>query len=229
MRLLLFLTLSIQFILVALASGQQNVQQEPQLGLSYILTLAGIQKDLDMTEEQANDLSDLHFDVRDSLQSEVRKLARNTSPKLPAKKQLEIKKEFETAVEKIRDDETKRIEAVLLPHQIKRLREIRFQHLRRSHTGLEAMASDLELSGTQISKISELNNALQTEVRNLSKSARTEGMTRATFAERVIELRQQLEEDLLAVLTPAQQKKLKEFDFVTRKKKDDQKIKDKQN
>lgn len=102
---------------VAHAQDSKEVKLEEWLMRLSLARNYLVQENLELTDEQANELSTLHFEVRKYvMESSIRwrDATESEKPKLTE----EINKEVAT-----------RIEAVLLPHQIKRIDQLRLQQV----------------------------------------------------------------------------------------------------
>ena len=207
---ILFVALGIQVLFAGPAQSQ--IQKESQIGLSSILSLGGMREELEMSDEQANNLMDLWIVIRDELETEFQNYARKFGGSVSQENQKQLVSDFRATVEKIRDKELASINAVLLPHQVKRLKELHVQYLKRSSDGFETIAEQLELTTVQKEEIKQVGISLKKKIQTLYREARNEGTSTAELAETTQLLRLEAEDELLGVLTPSQREKLKELE-----------------
>ena len=205
-----------QFYLPTDANAQ--LDKETQLGLSHVLSLGGAAKELEMTDDQQFALVDLWMTVENELQREFQNYEMNFSQNLPAAEQEELKEQLSKAINKIRENEIKQLDSVLLPGQIDRLKQIRFQHLKRNGNVFDALKDELGLSEDQIRKVKSVRDSLAQEALEIQNNAREVGISQAELSDHIKQLRNRLENELENILSGEQRAKLaqlegKKFEF----------------
>ena len=194
------------------SASHAQLDRESQLGMSYILGLGGVNQELEMTDEQGAALAGLWFKVQDELQREYMEFRNSISSNTPPEKRKELEQKLASGLEKIRQEESKRIEQVLFEHQIERLTQIRFQYVQRNSEGMQTLKDDLELTDKQISDIKKVAETLKRNLYDLQVKNRENSLSRNELMASIAQARKQSERELLALLTDSQRKKLKEFE-----------------
>ena len=212
---------AIAFLILATAVNSafaQHSHKELQLGLSYTLSLGGVYEQLEMDQNQRYALDDLWLMTELGLKSEIQKFQASYSETLPESEIALLKSEFQKEVQKIRDNESERINSVLSGKQVDRLKQIRFQFLSRNGDGMTGIKDVLGLSDGQIRKIEDLKTSAQTKVSKMNHESRELKIPQADIASHLQQIRKVFEEDLIGILTTSQKQKLKslqgeEFEF----------------
>jgi len=176
-----------------------------------LLTSPEVQKDLELVDDQVTQLKAIGEDVRAKVQKEfsgIRDLPRDQRRAKFAEMQAKIKP--------ITDEAIKKVQEVLLPHQVDRLKELSIQV-----RGVAALADakvqeDLGLSADQKTKLTKIQEGAQTSIRalfdgmdNLDADAR-----RAKFAEnreKVQKMIKDASDEALNVLSTDQKDKLEKM------------------
>jgi hypothetical protein len=206
---MLFLIFALQLAITAVGYSQTQLSSEVKLGLSYTLKFNGVAKDLELTQEQNERLIGLWVEVETKLGHAFQNYKANYSPRFSEEKQDELKQELAAKIDDVRKTEMERLNEVLVPQQLKRLNQIRFQILKRNSDGLQALVDELRLTQDQVSQIKKVKAKLKATLRELQQYARKEQLSPNELAEEVQALRKQHQEDLLAVLSTTQRSKLK--------------------
>jgi len=209
MRLLVFV---LHLAIATVGYSQTQLSSEVKLGLSYTLKFNGVARDLELTEEQNERLMGLWVEVEKKLEDAFQNYKANYSPRFSEEEQDELKQELATEIDNVRKTEMDRLNEVLLPQQLKRLKQIRFQILKRNSDGLQALVDELRLTQNQVSQIKKIKATLKESNRKLQQSARERQLTPNELAEEVQAIRKQYQSDLLAVLSATQRSKLKELE-----------------
>ncbi len=222
MKIYLFLMTAAIFLLLAtptLVSAQAD--KESELGLSNILRLGGIDREIELTAQQQDELFGLWLEIKFDFQKAFQSFRDNFSETLPASRQLELKQELDDAIAKIRNKEVERLEKTLLPKQIERLKQLRIQYLNRiAGAGIGSLREELDLTSAQLVKIEQASASLKKKLLEIQSRQREEKLTKSEIVAIGKELRDESRNQVMAVLTAPQQRKLKRlqgkvFDFAT--------------
>lgn len=161
----------------------------------YLLIREDVRKELELLDEQSKQITALNEKSRTAMReaySGLRDLSREERTKKYAEireQQQESRKELEKEVN----------EKILLPHQKKRLAQIRFQMQLRRYSGGSAFTSQtvteaLSIDEQQQEKIKELQSEVDQELRD-----------------QIAKLREEARKKILSQLTPQQQAKYEEL------------------
>ncbi len=161
-------------------------------GLAGVLMREEVRKELELVDEQVADLQKLGEGRRERM-GEMFAGLRDIEDR------EERGQKFRELMEKAQAELDEEIGKILLPHQMKRAKQLAFQQrLRggagRALTGGGSLAEELGISEEQQEKLREANERLEQELR-----------------QKVAELRNEAQEELLKLLTPKQQAKFKEL------------------
>lgn len=140
-----------------------------------------VKQELEIVPDQEEQLRKLGEELREEAAREQRKLQEELNARIAAKLKPKL-------------------EQILLPHQVTRLRSIQV-----SIQGLQALrdpsiAAELKITDDQKAKMEEVTSSLRTKMREMFANREEGGDMRAKFDE----LRKQVEADTLAVLTADQ-------------------------
>ena len=159
-------------------------------GLTGLLRDSNVAKELELVDDQVEQIQEIGNGIGEKMRERFQEL-RN----LPDDERREA---FGSIAEEIQEEIEKELSDVLLPHQMKRLKQIQMQQSLRGGgaNGLTRgpLADELGITEEQIEelreKAEEVQEELQEEIRKLQEEAR---------------------EEILTVLTPAQRRKYKEL------------------
>jgi DNA repair exonuclease SbcCD ATPase subunit len=229
----LMMALLIVLACASIGYAQPKMQHEFKLGMSYALKFKGVAEDLKMTEDQVGNLVGLWSEVQNRIELQFRDYQNEYSPRLSEAKQQEIKQQLLDGIAEIRKFETERIESVLKPEQIDRLKQIRYQALERENDGIESLAKELELSSAQIKELEQCKKEFAVALQDLRNHARKEQLSTNELRDELKNLQVQLNDEVLKILTASQRNKLKSlqgepFEFQTGKPKPKPEEKDKE-
>lgn len=218
MNIQFYLLAAIGLMLATPAICPAQVQKESQQGLANVLRLSGINREIELTEQQHDKLFGLWLEIKFDLERAFGNYKDNFSETLPAPKQAELKKELAEAIVRIREKEFERLEETLLAEQLQRLKQLRIQYLTRNSDGIGALKEELDLTPSQIRKIDEVSEALKKEVKEIQANQRNEQLTKVEMVAIFKEMREKSKKEIMTFLTTAQQRKLtalrgEEFDF----------------
>jgi hypothetical protein len=174
-----------------------------------LLLLEPIRKEVEVSDEQLTKLRALSEKVQADLRERFAGL-RDLEPEQRRERMEELRKGIEEQTQKVQ----KEVEEVILPHQLKRLKEIRVQIL-----GLRALedaeiVKELGITEAQKEKFAAVREQVREQMqgamegfrdlRDLSQEEREARM--AEMRERMTKTRQEVEAKTLGVLTDAQKK-----------------------
>ncbi|MGE0758939.1 MAG: hypothetical protein AB7F89_10655 [Pirellulaceae bacterium] len=154
-------------------------------GLAGLLQRRDVQEELELLDDQKQQLTALAEKSRERMSEMFRRGGNDGGNR----------DELRDRMRQFTSEITAEVEKVLLPHQMKRLRQIEVQSRMRFGLGLGGeMASQLGLSESE-----------QETLRNKARDLEQE------MAKKTAELRRQYQEQLIAQLSPAQQAQVKEM------------------
>ncbi len=205
-----------------------------------LLASEQVQKELEIVDEQKEKLQKLGEEVRKEMQERFRgsgdlspeeRRAQWQERRAKWEKMSEeerraeidkMRKEWETRTEEI----IKKVEGILLPHQMDRLKQIQLQVQGGSVTSNPKVAEELKITEEQKEKLRKIRDELQEKMRGFGEKFRglrdLESEAREAkikeIREEITKLRKEAEEKALAVLTGEQRAKLekmigKKFEF----------------
>lgn len=217
MRHITFLTCCLSSLLIA-SNANAQLQEEVQVGLSTTLSLGGVPQELGMSDDDQFALADVWMMAQIELQNAFQKYNSEFSENLPEEMQQELKSELEKKIRKVRDEELSRLTAVLDDDQLTRLKQIRFQYLRRKTGGLTSIKNDLGLSEKQIHQIEKIGLETKNKALDVRNEARELQIPAADVQDLLSQIKKNSEKRLWKVLTANQRGKLtqlqgKEFKF----------------
>lgn len=191
------------------ATAQRQLVSEVQLGLSAMLKFNGVARDLELVQEQHDQLDGLWVEVEMKLEYAFKEYRDNYSPRFSPDEQQRLADDLEAAIEEVRAFEMERLEEALLPAQLDRLKQIRFQVLKQNSGGLQGLAKELSLSDEQIAKLKSIQASYRQEMVELKQRAVVEQLTPRETREDVAAAKANHQEQLMDVLNFSQQAKLK--------------------
>jgi len=166
-------------------------------GLTQILGIEGVDKELELTEEQQNNIK--------SLTAEIQKGRQESSGNFDYRNASEDERaEFRQKMEKVAADiskkEKEQLGDILLKHQMERLEELRIQRTGIGALSDPAVIEKLDISKDQQAKIQAVQEGIQTKMREARSGGG--GFNREQFQK----LREDSDKEILAVLDSSQQK-----------------------
>lgn len=161
-------------------------------GLIGVLMREDARKELELVDEQVADLQKLGEGMRG-------RMGEMFSGLRDIEDREERGRKFREVMEKAQEEIEKEIGKVLLPHQMKRAKQLAFQQRLRGGAGRAltsggSLAEELGISEAQQEKLRAANEKLEAELR-----------------QKIAKLRSEAQEELLKVLTPKQQAQFKEL------------------
>jgi Spy/CpxP family protein refolding chaperone len=177
-------------------------------GLLGYLGIEEVQKELEMLDDQIQQCEQLREEMRPQrAEGEERPDFRNMSEEERQKFFADMQKQME---ERRKKAETKLENDILLPHQMDRLREIAIQQAGIGALMMPEVAANLGLSDAQKEKIQttleESRNSIRDRMREIFQ-----GGDRENMRGKLEELRKEVDNKVLAVLTASQKEKFEEL------------------
>lgn len=205
-----FLGLAFALFFVTVGNAQ-DVSSLPA-GLSYYLSLGGVAEELELVASQKSELDDLWLEIRDKVR-ELKRDFENAKRDAPDQELLEsATNRFATGLKECLRTEEEQLEKVLLPHQMKRLRQIRAQYLNQTEQGAASLGEELGLTPRQLEEIRRLTGELAQEIKGLVGELRgSSGQDASSINKKMKELRLAYKEKVLALLTDEQKEQLDEL------------------
>jgi Spy/CpxP family protein refolding chaperone len=165
-----------------------------------LLNAPTVQKDLDLVDDQKTKLKEINEKTRAAM-GEIFAGMRDLTPEERDAKQADIRKKMEAIGEK----NTKEVEGVLLPDQLKRLKGIALQRMAAMNMSAAALADkgiqkDLKLTDDQVAKIQSITDAAMKKMGELF----TSGADPSEMRQKGEQMRKDNEKKLLDVLTADQ-------------------------
>jgi len=166
-------------------------------GLSTLLRDSKVQEELELVEDQVADLEEIQSEMRQEMMEMFR--GGGGFRDLSDDERRERMEELRAKITERTKEMDEEIGQVLLPHQLTRLRELNFQsQIQRSGTdGMADNESIIEALGITDEQKEKMKKAAEEASKKLE--------------EKIQKLRQQAQDEVLAVLTPEQRKKFKEL------------------
>ncbi len=179
------------------------------MGVLGLLRIEQVQKEIELLDDQKADLEKLGEKARAAMQ-EVFGNFRNLSREEMQQRREEIQQKMQEQQKKLQAE----LEKILLPHQLERLEQIRIQLM-----GIRALedpevAEKLNITDAQKEKIRQVQEQAREKMREAFQGMRGGQGQRPdpqAMREQFTKLREQIEKDVLAVLTPEQKKKFEEL------------------
>lgn len=165
-------------------------------GITQLLQDENVRKELDLVDEQVSKLTEIGNSLREELDAQRQGFDFSSLRDLSDEQRTAKFAEIRQQSEKITSAAQKKIEEVLLPPQLERLKQIEVQS--RMRFGAEQaltsgpLAEELKITDQQKEKLAKKQEEVQ-----------------AALQEKIAKLRQEAQEELFSVLDPSQQDELK--------------------
>jgi Spy/CpxP family protein refolding chaperone len=174
-------------------TGRQGMP--PGLGGPYeLLARDDVRKELDLVDDQVKQLEGLRERFRTRVRESIAQIREQRSSEEGSPEQ--VRDELRKAIEQVNAEIQKEVSHILLPHQTKRLDQLALQF--RMRGGLNALGADaiqeLGITDEQREKLRTKSEELDREIRR-----------------KVSEMRRQAQDELLSLLTPEQQAKVRDM------------------
>ena len=177
--------------------GMGRGMMGPGGGLFVLLHLPQVQKELNLSDQQ---------------QEKIHALAKEMMPVRPSEGQALSPEERQAMIEKAQ----KKLAEILKPEQLQRLKEIQFQAMGVAALGNPEVVKALGITDDQQAKLKTLRDEAAEKGRKLFGSMRylsreEQEAKRAENQEKIRQIRKELMEKALAVLTPEQRQKFEKL------------------
>jgi hypothetical protein len=185
--------------------GGQGTSISAQYG--RLLNSPTVQKELELVDDQKTKLGEANQTMRDSMQevfSGMQPPTPDMTPDEPRKAGEEMQKKRQPIQEKYQ----KAVESILLPNQVKRLKEIALQVAGTQALSDKQVQEDLKLSSDQVDKIKTINEDMGKKIQALIAEANGDFQS---IRPKMQELRPDTEKQLTGVLTDAQKASLEKM------------------
>ena len=192
------------------ANAQAN--RDLQFGLSKMLNFGGVANDIGISPDEAEALSAVWLETKQAIKGHVKEYKDNYLPKLSESEKDGLKAELEDGIAIAKERELAALERALSAEQIKRLKQIRFQYMKRDVSGFEVLSDRLDISDTQLEDMKKVVDSTQEAVGKLRVEFRRQELTRKEFNEEMADAQVKLRRDVLEVLTSSQRRKLRELE-----------------
>lgn len=167
----------------------------PGLGGPYeLLAREDVRKELDLVDEQVKQLEGLRDRFRTRVREAIAQIREQRSSADGSSEQ--VRDELRKAIEQVNADIQKEVSRILLPHQTKRLEQLALQF--RMRGGVTAFGAE---AVQQLGITEQQREQLRTKSEELDRDIRR----------KVAEMRRQAQDELLSLLTPEQQAKVREM------------------
>ncbi|GAB6167424.1 hypothetical protein JCM19992_34240 [Thermostilla marina] len=179
------------------------------MGILGLLRIEQVQKEIELLDDQKADLEKLGEKAREAMR-EVFGDFRNLSREEMQQRREEIQKKMQEQQKKLQAE----VEKILLPHQLERLEQIRIQLMGIQALNDPEVAKKLNITDAQKEKIQKVQEQAREKMREAFQGMRGGDGQRPdpeAMRERFTKLREQIEKDVLAVLTSEQKKKFEEL------------------
>lgn len=164
-----------------------------------LLMMPEVQKELNLSEQQLQQIQQLMTQQREQMQPLMQQM-RNATPEQRQKLMEQVMQKWDEALGK-----------VLQPSQKARLRELQLQAQGPSALARPDVAKELNLSEEQRKKIGDILAQYGQKQMQLWQQGRGPNVDRQALMQEVQQLRQQMDKELLAVLTAQQQEQWKKM------------------
>ncbi|MGQ9880312.1 MAG: hypothetical protein ACUVSV_05550 [Armatimonadota bacterium] len=164
-----------------------------------LLMMPKVQKELNLSEQQLQQIQQLMAQQREQMQPLMQEM-RNATPEQLQKLMEQVMQKWDEALGK-----------VLQPTQKTRLRELQIQAQGASALAHPDVAKELNLSEEQRKKISDILAQYGQKQMQLWQEGRGPNVDRQALMQQIQQLRQQMDKELLAVLTSQQQEQWKKI------------------
>lgn len=174
-------------------------------GLASILGIEGVDKELDLTDDQQIEVKDFIAEIQEFAQKERQEsIGEFNFQNATDEERAEFRKKMEKVTAKVSKKEKEEIGEILLKPQLERLEELRIQLAGVGALSDPAVIEKLAISKDQQEKIQDVQEKVQAEMRAAFTGGNVD-------REKLTQLRADSEKQILAVLDESQQKKFEEL------------------
>ena len=164
-----------------------------------LLVREDVRKELELLDDQVRDLQALRDRLRDRMREMVTQRMREGTPGAEGNaenQRVEFRERMRKLMEQVNAEIRQEVSEILLPHQMKRLDQLTLQL--RMRGGLNALGGDV---AQQLGVTDPQREQLRAKFEEVERE----------YRRKVAELRRQAQDELLTVLTPEQQAKLRDL------------------
>ena len=183
--------------------GQASVSQQ----YGRLIMMPSVQKELEIVDDQKSKLSDASQSMRDSMQDVFSGMQPPTQDMTPEERQKSMD-EMQKKMQPVQEKYQKAVESILLPNQVKRLKEIALQVAGTQALNDKKVQEELKLSADQVAKIKKINEDMAKKMQSLFADAAGDFQS---LQPKMQELNQATEKLLVAALTDAQKASLEKM------------------
>jgi hypothetical protein len=170
-----------------------------------LLGMPSVQKELELVDDQKAKITEANEKMMSSMREAFSGMEPPSPDMTPEERQKSME-EMQKKMQPIQDELKKTLESVLLPNQLKRLKEIAVQVAGAQALNDKQIQEELKLTSDQLAKIKTINEDMSKKMRELFESGDFQSMR-----EKMPEIRQDTEKKLLGVLTDAQKASLEKM------------------
>jgi len=172
-----------------------------------LLARPEVQKELELVDEQKEKLKKLGEELRDKIRKDFAAVGELKDEEARRKKWQEIREKYEEQAKEMR----KKVETILLPHQVDRLKEIQIQAQGARALGSSEVAKALGITDEQKGKLEKIREDIRGQIGKLWQGIRDldQDQRRAKMEEnrkKMQEVIEKAKKDALGVLSDEQRK-----------------------
>jgi hypothetical protein len=171
-----------------------------------LLNMPSVQKELEIVDDQKTKIAEANEKMMTSIR-EVFSGMEPPSPDMTPEEMTKRREEMQKKMQPLQDAFIKSIESILLPNQVKRLKEIALQIAGVQALNDKQVQDELKLSPDQTAKIKSIGEASMKKIQDLFSGG---GDPQAAM-QKMPEIRQDTEKQLMGVLTDAQKASLEKM------------------
>ncbi|MEM7785168.1 MAG: hypothetical protein AAF623_17600 [Planctomycetota bacterium] len=202
-----FTAIAVLFLVSSsLVAQTPEFQLENSIGISRVLTMGHVGRDIGLSDMDRLRLMNSWQVTQQELQK-VFQVYQNKSSQTQSSNE-ELLSDLRDSIREIRKSERDRLASVLDDDQMTRLKQIQFQYMRRNSTAMGGLTELLSLSDEQLQKAKEIGVKLREKMTEVKEGAVEAGQPQLDWVEQIYQIRENAEDELLEILTPAQRQKL---------------------
>jgi hypothetical protein len=172
-------------------------------GLLMYANIEAVQKEIEALDEQVADIKKLQGEQQAQFQAQIQSAPQVDFQSLSDEERTKMMTEFRERAEKQTKETNAKLEEILLPNQVKRIKEIMLQQQGIRALNNPEVVAELEITADQTKQLEDLNTENGEAMRKLFTEAGANA-DREAMGVKMRELNQANEEKLLAVLTDDQ-------------------------
>ncbi len=160
-----------------------------------LLSSERVQKELELVDDQIEQLEDLQTSQRDEMREMFMEMR-----EIPREERREAMEGLRTQMKELSDKHVNNVKEILLPHQVARWEQLKFQSKARRSGGTDRLLSS--------DSMAEQLNITEEQKEEMKEKAKE---IRESMQEKIDAIRAEALEELLSVLTPEQQEQYREL------------------